>query len=71
LEEYATQEEFTVLRVPSAAASFAAILERRRFGIAMAEMIKIMVTTMSNSRSENPFWFLLVVIPLPQLEPIS
>jgi hypothetical protein len=37
--------------------SFAAIRARNRFGIAMAAMIRMIATTISNSMSEKPFWF--------------
>ena len=40
---------------PTAEASLAAILERSKFGIAIAAMIKMIATTMSNSISEKPF----------------
>jgi hypothetical protein len=36
-------------------ASFAAILERMKFGIAIAAMIKIIATTINNSIREKPF----------------
>ena len=42
---------------PTAEASFAAILDLIRFGIAMAAMIKMIATTISNSIREKPFWF--------------
>src|ERR1700730_1192336 len=58
--------EFSARREPTAAASFAAIFDHKRFGIAMATMIKIMVTTMSNSMSENPFCCLPHFISIPQ-----
>jgi hypothetical protein len=35
--------------------SLAAILERTRLGMAMAAMINMMATTISNSIRENPF----------------
>src|SRR5215469_3655266 len=35
--------------------SFAAILARSRFGMAMAAMIRMIATTMSSSISEKPF----------------
>src|SRR6185503_9245832 len=41
--------------------SFAARREARRLGIAMAAMMPIIATTMSNSISEKPFWFLFVI----------
>src|SRR5215472_15261849 len=39
----------------TAEASLAAIFERIRFGMAMAAMIKMIATTISNSISEKPF----------------
>src|SRR5579862_7050031 len=45
---------------PTAEASFAAMRERSRFGIAMAAMIRMIATTISNSISEKPFCFLMV-----------
>jgi fructose-specific phosphotransferase system IIC component len=43
-----------VRSVAEAEASFAAMRERIRFGIAMAAMIKMIATTISNSISEKP-----------------
>jgi hypothetical protein len=48
-----------VRREPTAEASFAAIRDRRRFGIAMAAMIRMIATTISNSIRENPFCFFI------------
>src|SRR5436853_5383959 len=42
---------------PTADASLAAIRERSKFGIAMAAMIRMIATTISNSISEKPFCF--------------
>src|SRR5258707_5484136 len=42
---------------PTAEASLAAIRERSKFGMAIAAMIKIIATTISNSMREKPFWF--------------
>src|SRR4029077_20852780 len=42
---------------------FAAIFARSRLGIAIAAMIKMIATTMSNSISEKPFWFFFIVSP--------
>ena len=39
----------------TAAASFAEIRARRRFGMAIAAIIRIIATTISNSIRENPF----------------
>jgi Gpi18-like mannosyltransferase len=41
--------------------SFAAILERSKFGTAMAATIKMIVTTIKSSTSENPFSGLFMV----------
>jgi hypothetical protein len=40
--------------VAAAVDSLLAIFARNRFGIAIAAMIKMMATTISNSMSENP-----------------
>jgi hypothetical protein len=46
----------TIERIEAAAEdSFAAILARSRFGIAIAAMIKMIATTISNSINEKPF----------------
>src|ERR1700686_2226043 len=46
---------FSVRSEATADASLAAIFERSRFGIAIAAMIKIIATTISNSINEKPF----------------
>src|SRR5271156_2186553 len=46
----------------TADASFAAIRARSRFGIAIAAMIKMIATTISNSISEKPFCFCKCVL---------
>ncbi len=51
-----TSAVLMVRREPTAEASFAAIRDRRRFGIAMAAMIKMIATTINSSINENPFW---------------
>src|SRR5258708_33542002 len=43
------------LREPTAEASLAEIRACSRLGIAMAAMIRIIATTISNSTNENPF----------------
>jgi hypothetical protein len=51
--------------VDKAEASFAARLEDRRFGTAIAEMIPMMATTMSSSISEKPLfdvWDLIIAV---------
>jgi hypothetical protein len=46
----------TTVRIePTAEASFAAIFERSKFGIAIAAIIKMIATTISNSINEKPF----------------
>src|ERR1700726_1029389 len=44
--------------------SFAAVRSRSRFGIAIAAMIRIIATTISNSISEKPFCFPMFLFPL-------
>ena len=57
--------EVLIVRIePTADASFAAMRARNKFGIAMAAMIKIIATTISNSISEKPFCFLFTFFPL-------
>jgi hypothetical protein len=47
-----------MVRTPLAADdSFAAMRARSKFGIAMAAMIRMIATTISNSISEKPFCF--------------
>ena len=48
-----------VRREPAAEDSFADILARIRLGIEIAEMIKMIATTISNSIREKPFCLLL------------
>jgi hypothetical protein len=48
---------FTVLTELAADDSLAEILARSRFGMAMAAMIRIIATTISNSIREKPFCF--------------
>jgi len=50
--------------VLAAAESLADILERSRFGIAMAAMIRMIATTISNSISEKPFCLRIQLSPL-------
>src|SRR5215469_8283212 len=49
-----------VRREPTAEDSFADILARIRLGIAIAEMIKMIATTISNSIREKPFCLLMI-----------
>src|SRR5690349_24418383 len=44
---------------PTADDSLAAILERSKFGMAMAAMIRMIATTISNSIREKPFCFFM------------
>src|SRR5258708_36687470 len=46
---------------PTANDSYAAIFERSKFGMAIAAMIRIIATTISNSISENPFCFFMML----------
>ena len=54
-----TAEVLSVRTEPTAEASLAAMRARSKFGIAIAAMIKIIATTISNSISEKPFCFLV------------
>ena len=58
--EYATSATVMVRIEAAADDSLLAILARSKFGIAIAAMIKIIATTISNSISENPGWLRLV-----------
>src|SRR5215831_2206025 len=49
---------------PTADASLADIRARIRFGMAIAAMIRMMATTISNSISEKPFCFRISIFPL-------
>src|SRR5580698_9499087 len=48
--------------------SLAAIRARNRFGIAMAAMIRMIATTISNSISEKPFCFRISFLPFSVFE---
>src|SRR5690242_12582245 len=48
--------------------SLAAIRARSKFGIAMAAMIRMIATTISNSINEKPFCFRILVVPLLRFE---
>ena len=50
-----------VLRDPTAEDSFADILARIKFGIAIAAMISMIATTIRSSISENPFCLGLII----------
>jgi len=53
--------EVTIVRIEAIAeASLALMRDRKRFGTATAAMIKIIITTISNSISENPLWLRLI-----------
>src|SRR5438270_6171127 len=56
-----------VRRLPTADDSFAEMRARSRFGIAMAAMIRMIATTISNSISEKPFCFFIMYISPSQL----
>src|SRR5580658_6590804 len=49
---------------PTAEASLAAIRDRRRFGIAIAAMIRMMATTINNSMREKPFCRVRIAVVL-------
>ena len=48
---------FKVRSEPTAADSFAAIRERRKLGMAIAAIIRMIATTINNSMREKPFVF--------------
>src|SRR6266849_1513447 len=58
---YVTSAVLMVRREPTAEDSFAAIRDRRRFGMAMAAMIRMIATTISNSIREKPFCFFMML----------
>jgi hypothetical protein len=60
LEEYVTSAVPMVRTAPTADDSLAAIFERSKFGMAMAAMIRMIATTISNSIREKPFCFLML-----------
>src|ERR1035441_7849026 len=63
---------FNVRSEATAEASLAAILERSKFGIAIAAMIKIIATTISNSINEKPFClFRILIAPIGIIENLS
>jgi hypothetical protein len=64
VDEYVTAEVLIVRIEPTADASLAAMRDRRRLGIAIAAMIRMIATTISNSISEKPFCFFISTISL-------
>jgi hypothetical protein len=69
--EYVTSAVLMVRREPTADASFAAIRDRRRFGMAMAAMIRMIATTISNSIREKPFCFFMMLDLLGKLNGVT
>src|ERR1700693_487332 len=69
--EYVTSAVLMVRREPTAEASFAAIRDRRRFGMAMAAMIRMIATTISNSIREKPFSFFMMLNLLGKLNGVT
>src|SRR5712692_294937 len=68
VEEYVTSAVLMLRIEATADASFAAILERSKFGMAMAAMIRIIITTIRSSMRENPFCgFFIVPYQTPKL----
>jgi len=62
------QDAFNALSEPTAPASLADILDRKRFGMAIAEMIKMIATVIRSSISENPdSLFLYAILSSPPL----
>jgi hypothetical protein len=58
--EKVTSAVLRVRREPAADASFAAMRDRIKFGIAMAAIIRMIATTISNSIREKPFCFFML-----------
>jgi len=44
--------------------SFADMRARNKLGIAIAAIMRIIATTISNSISEKPFWLRICILPL-------
>src|SRR5215469_10954613 len=59
LEEYVTSAVLIVRSEETAEASLAAIFERSKLGMAIAAMIRIIATTISNSMREKPRSFFI------------
>jgi hypothetical protein len=57
-----TDDVLIVRSEATAEASFAAIFDRIKFGIAIAAMIKMIATTINNSMSEKPFCLFLIFL---------
>src|SRR5262252_6614356 len=68
VELYSIAAVFIVRTEPTADASLAAMRERIRLGIAIAAMIKIIATTISNSINEKPFCVLFICFFSPRPE---
>jgi hypothetical protein len=64
VDEYVTAEVLIVRIEPTAEASLAAIRDRRRFGIAIAAMIRMIATTINNSMREKPFCLVRITVIL-------
>jgi hypothetical protein len=54
---YVISDVFSVRNEPTAEASFAAMRERSRLGIAIAAIIRMIATTINSSMSEKPLDF--------------
>src|SRR6266404_6507301 len=64
VDEYVTSAVFSVRMEPTADASFAAMRERSKFGMAIAAMIRIIATTISSSINEKPFCLRMSILSL-------
>ena len=68
LEEELFTSQVLIVRIePTAEASFAAIFDLIRFGIAIAAMIRMIATTIRSSISEKPAAFFPFVFPVSHL----
>src|SRR5258707_15723712 len=66
--ENVTSAVLIVRREPTAEASFAAIRDRSRFGMAIAAMIRMIATTISNSIREKPFCLFMILVLLERIQ---
>jgi hypothetical protein len=62
VDKYPTAAVLSERIEPTADASLAAMRDRRRLGIAMAAMIRMIATTINSSMSEKPLCFLVPIL---------
>jgi len=69
VELYVISEVFSVRSDATAEAWFAAILDFSKFGMAIAAMIRMIATTISNLINENPWFRFLMFLTSRQYRP--